>query len=106
MRHPIAGKCPVTCKTGRRAVNMTSNELPVLRPTAPTAGLEEPIAALTAPRTSTAQGTAQRHRRLGRTYRRARRWVRRTPTGEMTMVMVSVGTALIFIAGIVALATK
>ena len=41
--------------------------------------------------------------RIGRPYRRARRWARHTPNGEIALIMLAVGVALIFIALVIAL---
>ena len=40
--------------------------------------------------------------RIGRPYRRLRRWARHTPNGTMALNMMSAGVALIFIAIIIA----
>jgi hypothetical protein len=42
------------------------------------------------------------HSRIGRPYRRARRWARHTPNGEIALAMMAVGVAFVFIAAIVA----
>lgn len=38
---------------------------------------------------------------MGRPYRRLRRWVRHTPTNEIAVTLIGIGTALIFIAVVV-----
>lgn len=43
-----------------------------------------------------------RRSRLGRPYRRLRRWVRHTPSGEIALVMVGAGIALVFVALVIA----
>lgn len=43
-----------------------------------------------------------RRSRLGRPYRRLRRWVRHTPTGEIALAMVAAGVALVFVALVIA----
>ncbi len=44
------------------------------------------------------------HRRVGRPWRRLKRWARHTPNGDIALVLVSLGVALIFVA-VVALVT-
>jgi hypothetical protein len=47
-----------------------------------------------------------RRSRIGRPYRRLRRWARHTPNGEIALTMVAVGIAMVFAAvvlGIVAM---
>jgi hypothetical protein len=47
--------------------------------------------------------TASRERfRVGRPYRRLRRWARHTPNGEIAVTLVGIGVALVFIAVILA----
>jgi hypothetical protein len=41
--------------------------------------------------------------RIGRPYRRLRRWARHTPNGTIALNMISVGLALIFIAIVIAI---
>ena len=41
--------------------------------------------------------------RLGRPYRRLRRWARHTPNGDVAITLMSLGVALIFAALIIAL---
>lgn len=43
-----------------------------------------------------------RRRRIGRPYRRLRRWARHTPSGEIALVLVAMGIALVFVALVVA----
>ena len=45
---------------------------------------------------------SERHGRAGRPWRRAKRWARHTPNGEIALVLVSVGIALIFVAVVIA----
>lgn len=40
--------------------------------------------------------------RLGRPYRRLRRWARHTPSGEIALVLAAMGIALLFVALVVA----
>jgi hypothetical protein len=40
--------------------------------------------------------------RIGRPYRRLRRWARHTPNGEMAVTLMSLGVALLFAAAIIA----
>ncbi|MGI8761856.1 MAG: hypothetical protein ACR2LF_11305 [Jatrophihabitantaceae bacterium] len=44
-----------------------------------------------------------RRSRLGRPYRRLKRWSRHTPNGTMALNMISAGVALIFIAVVLAI---
>lgn len=46
--------------------------------------------------------TQPRGSRIGRPMRRLRRWARHTPNGTMALNMISIGVALIFIAGMIA----
>lgn len=46
---------------------------------------------------------AERRSRLGRPYRRLRRWARHTPNGTIALNMLSAGAALIFLALVLAL---
>jgi hypothetical protein len=39
--------------------------------------------------------------RVGRPYRRLRRWARHTPNGDIALTMMALGVALIFIAVVV-----
>jgi hypothetical protein len=41
--------------------------------------------------------------RIGRPYRRLRRWARHTPNGTIALNLVVLGAALLFIAGVLAL---
>lgn len=44
----------------------------------------------------------RRHSRVGRPYRRLRRWARHTPNGEMAMTLAALGVALLLVAAIIA----
>jgi hypothetical protein len=44
----------------------------------------------------------QRRSRVGRPYRRVRRWARHTTNGDIAMTMMALGIALVFIAVLVA----
>jgi hypothetical protein len=44
-----------------------------------------------------------RRSRVGRPYRRLRRWARHTPNGEIALILLALGASLIFIALIVGL---
>jgi hypothetical protein len=46
--------------------------------------------------------TTPRRSRIGRPYRRLRRWARHTPNGTIALNMISAGVALIFVAVILA----
>lgn len=46
--------------------------------------------------------TQPRGSRIGRPWRHLRRWARHTPNGTVALNMISVGVALIFLAGIIA----
>jgi hypothetical protein len=48
--------------------------------------------------------TPERRSRIGRPYRRLRRWARYTPNGAIALNMMGVGIALIFIAIVIAIA--
>ena len=45
---------------------------------------------------------ARSRSRLGRPYRRVRRWARHTPNGDIALAMLGVGAALVVVALIVA----
>lgn len=47
--------------------------------------------------------SSQRGSRVGRPYRRLRRWARHTPNGTMALNMISTGIVLIIIAVIIAI---
>lgn len=47
-------------------------------------------------------GGPQRRSRLGRPCRRLRRWARHTPNGEIALMMIGIGVALVFVAVVVA----
>ena len=44
----------------------------------------------------------ERRSRIGRPWRRAKRWARHTPDGEIALILVSVGIALVFVAIVLA----
>ncbi|WP_375487854.1 hypothetical protein [uncultured Jatrophihabitans sp.] len=44
----------------------------------------------------------ERRSRIGRPWRRLKRWARHTPNGDMALMLVCVGIALIFVAVIAA----
>jgi len=46
--------------------------------------------------------SSRRRARIGRTYRRVRRWARHTPNGTIALNMMSAGIALIVLAIILA----
>jgi hypothetical protein len=46
--------------------------------------------------------TTSRRSRIGRPYRRLRRWARHTPNGTMALNMISAGVVLILAAVIIA----
>jgi hypothetical protein len=46
--------------------------------------------------------TTSRRSRIGRPYRRVRRWARHTPNGTMALNMISAGVVLILAAIIIA----
>ncbi|MBE7189781.1 hypothetical protein [Jatrophihabitans endophyticus] len=51
----------------------------------------------------THSGGADRNRsRIGRPYRRLRRWGRHTPNGDIALVMLGVGAALVVVALVIA----
>jgi hypothetical protein len=43
-----------------------------------------------------------RRSRIGRPYRRLKRWARHTPSGEIALVLVATGVALVFVALVIA----
>jgi hypothetical protein len=47
-------------------------------------------------------GGLSRGSRIGRPYRRLRRWARHTPNAVMALNLISLGIALIFVAAIIA----
>ncbi len=47
--------------------------------------------------------SSPRRSRLGRPYRRLRRWSRGTPNGTMALTMISLGAALLCVAAVLAL---
>jgi len=46
----------------------------------------------------------RRRSRIGRPYRRLRRWARHTPNGDIAVTLISLGIALIMVAMIIAIA--
>jgi hypothetical protein len=44
----------------------------------------------------------ERRSRIGRPLRHVKRWARHTPNGDIAVILVSVGIALIFVAIIIA----
>lgn len=46
---------------------------------------------------------AARRSRIGRPYRRLRRWARHTPNGRIALILITLGVTLLFVAVIVAL---
>jgi DNA-binding CsgD family transcriptional regulator len=46
--------------------------------------------------------TSPRRSRIGRPYRRLRRWARHTPTGTIALNMIATGLTLILVAVVIA----
>jgi hypothetical protein len=46
--------------------------------------------------------SSPRRSRIGRPYRRLRRWARQTPNGTIALNMISAGVALLLVAAILA----
>jgi hypothetical protein len=48
----------------------------------------------------------RRRSRLGRPYRRLRRWARHTPNGTIALNLIVLGAALLIVAGVLALTVR